>query len=187
MWWWSWTAPAARPDEHLGETVRRPIRMALGVARGAGRGEDVVHGAGQPFGQCPHRTARRTPARCFTRTLWRATEDIGPPSKLLLSCRTHYFRTIRHETTHFTGQHRDGPATADYLALLMLPFGEEQLRAYLTANLPGADVDRPLTPRRLPSNWRRSSGPSSPAAPSARSTHWCTGPHERRGLCGWPA
>ncbi|MGH4017464.1 MAG: pentapeptide repeat-containing protein, partial [Pseudonocardiaceae bacterium] len=90
----------------------------------------------------------------FTRTLWRATEDTwrsrpadrkpARPSKLLLSCRTHYFRTIRHETTHFTGQHRDGPATADYLALLMLPFGEEQVRAYLTANLPGADIDRLL-------------------------------------------
>ncbi|MGH3804343.1 MAG: hypothetical protein ACRDTD_30245, partial [Pseudonocardiaceae bacterium] len=65
-------------------------------------------------------------------------------SKLLLSCRTRYFRTIRHETTHFTGQHRDGPVTVDYLALLMLPFGEEQVRAYLTANLPGADVDRLL-------------------------------------------
>ncbi|MGH3808626.1 MAG: NACHT domain-containing protein, partial [Pseudonocardiaceae bacterium] len=90
----------------------------------------------------------------FTRTLWRATEDTwrsrpadrksARPSKLLLSCRTHYFRTIRHETTHFTGQHRDGPATTDYLALLMLPFNEEQVRAYLTANLPGADVERLL-------------------------------------------
>ncbi|MBW0010772.1 MAG: hypothetical protein JO063_11760, partial [Pseudonocardiales bacterium] len=90
----------------------------------------------------------------FTRTLWRATEDTwrfrpadrksARPSKLLLSCRTHYFRTIRHEMTHFTGQHRDGPATTDYLALLMLPFDEEQVRAYLAANLPGADVDRLL-------------------------------------------
>lgn len=90
----------------------------------------------------------------FTRTLWRATEDTwrshpadrmpARPSRLLLSCRTHYFRTIRHETTHFTGQHRDGPAGADYLALLMLPFGDEQVRAYLTANLPGADVGRLL-------------------------------------------
>ncbi|EIV96140.1 WD40 repeat-containing protein [Frankia sp. QA3] len=90
----------------------------------------------------------------FTRTLWRATEDTwqsrtaerrgSRPSRLLLSCRTHYFRSIRHETTHFTGQHRDGPAGADYLALLMLPFGEEQVRAYLAANVPGADADRLL-------------------------------------------
>ncbi|WP_235948689.1 NACHT domain-containing protein [Candidatus Frankia alpina] len=88
----------------------------------------------------------------FTRMLWRATEDAwqsrtaerrgARPSRLLLTCRTHYFRSIRHETTHFTGQHRDGPAGADYLALLMLPFSEEQVRAYLSANVPGADADR---------------------------------------------
>ncbi|MCM3924351.1 pentapeptide repeat-containing protein [Frankia sp. AiPs1] len=90
----------------------------------------------------------------FTRMLWRATEDTwqsrsadrrgARPSRLLLSCRTHYFRSIRHETNHFTGQHRDGPVSADYLALLMLPFGEEQVRAYLSANVPGADADRLL-------------------------------------------
>ncbi|KPM51875.1 hypothetical protein ACG83_33210 [Frankia sp. R43] len=90
----------------------------------------------------------------FTRTLWRATEELwraqpaqaraDRPSKLLLSCRTHYFRSIRDEANHFTGQHRDGPVGTDYLALLMLPFGEEQVRAYLAANVPGADVDRLL-------------------------------------------
>ncbi|EFC78994.1 pentapeptide repeat-containing protein, partial [Parafrankia sp. EUN1f] len=90
----------------------------------------------------------------FTRTLWRATEELwrsqpaesraDRPSKLLLSCRTHYFRSIRDEANHFTGQHRDGPTGTDYLALLMLPFGEEQVRAYLAANVPGADVDRLL-------------------------------------------
>ncbi|MGH3937744.1 MAG: NACHT and WD40 repeat domain-containing protein, partial [Pseudonocardiaceae bacterium] len=96
----------------------------------------------------------------FTRTLWRATEGTWQtsrvaqpgrprsrpdrPSKLLLSCRTHYFRSIRDETTHFTGQHRDGPAASNYLALLMLPFDEGQIRDYLRANLPGADVDRLL-------------------------------------------
>lgn len=91
----------------------------------------------------------------FTRTLWRATEDSWQnqseaddggegkprPSKLLLSCRTHYFRSIHEERTHFTGQHRDGPAASDYLALLMLPFNEGQIRAYLRDNLPGHDAD----------------------------------------------
>ncbi|MCL9794591.1 pentapeptide repeat-containing protein, partial [Frankia sp. AgKG'84/4] len=90
----------------------------------------------------------------FTRMLWRATEDVrrtrdserqaARPSRLLLSCRTHYFRSIRDEAGHLTGQHRDGPRGADYLALLMLPFDEEQVRAYLTANVPGRDADRLL-------------------------------------------
>ncbi|MGH4026500.1 MAG: hypothetical protein ACRDRV_18140, partial [Pseudonocardiaceae bacterium] len=49
---------AARWDEHPGATVRRPIKVALeGVARGAGPSADVVHRAGQPFSQCPNRTA----------------------------------------------------------------------------------------------------------------------------------
>ncbi|MGH3917327.1 MAG: NACHT domain-containing protein, partial [Pseudonocardiaceae bacterium] len=88
----------------------------------------------------------------FTRTLWRATEDtwqISPagqprsdaPSKLLLTCRTHYFRSIRDETTHFTGQHRDGPPAREYLALLMLPFDEQQIREYLRTNVPGREVE----------------------------------------------
>ena len=94
------------------------------------------------------------PAQVFTRTLWRATEDTWlptrsgralpqrrRPSRLLLSCRTHYFRSIRDEANHFTGQHRDGPAARDYLALLLLPFNEGQIRDYLRANLPDRDVD----------------------------------------------
>ncbi|QIS14811.1 NACHT and WD40 repeat domain-containing protein [Nocardia arthritidis] len=88
--------------------------------------------------------------QAFTRTLWRAIEKTAPrlpyrlpattPSKLLLSCRTHYFRSIRHEITHFTGQHRGGPQAHDYLSLLMLPFDDEQIGAYLGKHVPGADI-----------------------------------------------
>ena len=84
----------------------------------------------------------------FTHAMWRATEDTwrsgrrrGRPSRLLLSCRTHYFRSIRDEASHLTGQHRDGPVAESYLALLMLPFGDQQVRDYLRANVLGADVD----------------------------------------------
>ena len=92
----------------------------------------------------------------FVRALWRVV-DLSPsdmrrvsrgddaaaavrPTRLLLTCRTHYFRSIRDEVGSFTGQDRDGPLGRDYLALLMLPFGEEQVRAYLAANVPGMDV-----------------------------------------------
>ncbi len=63
------------------------------------------------------------------------------PTRLLVTCRTHYFRSVRDEVASFTGQDRDGPVSRDYLALLMLPFGEEQVRAYLEANVPGMDVE----------------------------------------------
>jgi hypothetical protein len=72
----------------------------------------------------------------FTRSLWRAVPLRRPrDSRLLMSCRTHYFRTIAAETAYFSGQHRDGPRGADYLALLMLPFTDDQIRRYLQANL----------------------------------------------------
>jgi len=96
----------------------------------------------------------------FVRALWQvidqrgrvgrlAARDAGSgavirPARLLLTCRTHYFRSVRDEVGSFTGQDRDGPSGRDYLALLMLPFGEEQVRAYLAANVPGMDVDAML-------------------------------------------
>jgi hypothetical protein len=50
------------------------------------------------------------------------------PAELLLACRTHYLRTARDEVGQFTGQDRQGPTGRDYLALLMLPFSDEQIR-----------------------------------------------------------
>jgi WD domain, G-beta repeat/Pentapeptide repeats (8 copies) len=85
----------------------------------------------------------------FTRTLWRATAEPGPStttadqprSKLLLTCRTHFFRSIRDEATHFSGQDRETPSGRDHVALLMVPFTKSQIRAYIAANVPGVDVD----------------------------------------------
>ena len=82
----------------------------------------------------------KTPGRAARRER-KAEPRKAEPSKLLLSCRTHYFRSIRDETTHFTGQHRDGPVAREYLALLMLPFNEAQIREYLHQNVPDAKVD----------------------------------------------
>ena len=70
----------------------------------------------------------------FTRQLWRAVEPASG-SKLLLTCRSQYFRTIRDETTYFTAEGREGLHGENYLALLMLPFREDQVREYLTTNL----------------------------------------------------
>lgn len=64
--------------------------------------------------------------------------------RLLISCRTHYFRTLREQATHFTGEGREGISSADYQALLLLPFSEEQIREYLRRNLPDQDLERLL-------------------------------------------
>ncbi|GAA1272450.1 eIF2A-related protein [Saccharothrix xinjiangensis] len=70
----------------------------------------------------------------FTRQLWRAMTDRSA-ARMLLTCRTQYFRTIRDEVAYFTGETRQGLRGSDYLALLMLPFQDEQVREYLAANL----------------------------------------------------
>ncbi|MGH3611285.1 MAG: NACHT domain-containing protein, partial [Pseudonocardia sp.] len=70
----------------------------------------------------------------FTRQLWRAVGE-SSGARMLLTCRTQYFRTIRDEVTFFTGESRHGLRGEDYLALLMLPFREQQVREYLAANL----------------------------------------------------
>ena len=86
----------------------------------------------------------------FTRQLWRIlvqTEQDSPngeqPAKgrMLISCRTHYFRTLRDQKTHFTSQDRDGLKAEDYQALLVLPFSREQIREYITKSLPQSDPD----------------------------------------------
>ena len=92
----------------------------------------------------------------FTRELWRilppalfgnkSATDSAPshPGKLLISCRTHYFRTLRDQTTHLTGEGREGIRPQDYRALLLLPFSESQIGAYLSRNLPGRELDELL-------------------------------------------
>lgn len=87
----------------------------------------------------------------FTRMLWRSTEESwrdvsengGRPhrSKLLLSCRTQYFRSVQDEAAHFTGQDRDGPRARQYLTLMMMPFDEMQVRDYLRANVSHANTN----------------------------------------------
>ena len=63
----------------------------------------------------------------------------GPPPKVLISCRTQYFRTLRDQQNHFTGQERGEHRADAYQALVLLPLSEEQVKRYLAAALPGTD------------------------------------------------
>ena len=64
------------------------------------------------------------------------------PVKILVSCRTHYFRTLRDQQNHFTGQEREGHRAETYRALVLLPLNEEQIATYLANALPGSDPSR---------------------------------------------
>lgn len=81
-------------------------------------------------------------ANDFIRQLWR----ILPPlrhnkvqnpnaGKMLISCRTHYFRNLQEQNTMLTGEYRDGIKGRDYRALILIPFNAVQIEAYLSKTL----------------------------------------------------
>ena len=80
-----------------------------------------------------------TQGQMFTRQLYRALPPDSPKGKLLITCRTHYFRDMKHESSHFTTEGRDGVKTDTYRALVLLPFEVEQIQQYLINSLGEAD------------------------------------------------
>jgi WD40 repeat protein len=83
----------------------------------------------------------------FTRQLFRILPptEKGRPSKgkLLISCRTHYFRTLRDQQTHFRAEDRDNLRADDYRApFVLLPFTPEQIKQYVKNTLPDENPDR---------------------------------------------
>ena len=69
-------------------------------------------------------------------------EESAPQTRLLLSCRTQYFRNIKEEFAFFDGQGGERVRGEDYIVFTLLPFDEDQIREYLARNIPGADPDR---------------------------------------------
>ena len=92
--------------------------------------------------------------QAFTRELFRilppallAEEGVSKGrrlGRLLMTCRTQYFRTLNDQAKHFLAEGRDGIVRRDYRALVLLPFDEKQIRHYLQLALPSEDPDRIL-------------------------------------------
>jgi WD40 repeat protein/DNA polymerase III delta prime subunit len=83
----------------------------------------------------------------FTRQLFRILppDPQGEPRKgrLLISCRTHYFRTLRDQQTHFRAEDRDNVRVENYRTPFeLLPFTEKQIRQYIEHTLPEDNPDR---------------------------------------------
>ncbi|GAB6142073.1 hypothetical protein JCM14076_28020 [Methylosoma difficile] len=79
----------------------------------------------------------------FLRTIWNALPPNHvaerrkrqlPVGKLLLTCRSHYFRTVTKEANFYTGQGRDGFRAQDYHVLWLLPLTDEQIDQYIEQN-----------------------------------------------------
>lgn len=74
----------------------------------------------------------------------RAPGASGAPGRVLVTCRTNYFRTLRDQNIHMTAAHRDDVRADDYRVLVLLPFKSRQIREYLRHTLPGEAVDKLL-------------------------------------------
>lgn len=84
----------------------------------------------------------------------RGSQEENPRTRLLLSCRTQFFRSVEEEFSFFDGQGRENKRGKDYLVLTLLPFGEDQIREYLRRNVSEADTDRLLETIRSVHNLR---------------------------------
>lgn len=54
-----------------------------------------------------------------------------PGGRMVLSCRSHYFKDVISQNAMLLGEYRDGPDAKDYEVSIILPFNDEQVRAYL--------------------------------------------------------
>ena len=133
---WQAGAPAARQAAEVVEQVQRRGAMVIFD----GLDEVLVH-------------LSETQGQALLRELW----QILPPSllsdpqasagagRVVVTCRTHFFRTLRDQQTFFRGEERESVGEGSYAALHLLPFEPAQVRAYLERREGGgAGVDRAL-------------------------------------------
>ena len=83
-------------------------------------------------------------ARGLLQTLALTAPENNSDIRLMLTCRSQYFRSVREEFSFFSGQNREHVRGEDYLVLTMLPFNEDQILEYLERNVPGSDPHRLL-------------------------------------------
>ena len=95
--------------------------------------------------------------RDFVRQLWGALPPArtsssgrptaGIPGRLLLTCRTHYFPTVDAERSFLRGEDREHGIENLYEAVHLLPFNNEQVRAYFEHFLGEASQNDKSLPR----------------------------------------
>ncbi len=66
------------------------------------------------------------------------------PSRVLVSCRTHFFRSLREQHANLMERGRADRGGDRFGALLLLPFSDEQIEQYLRQALPDLDVERAM-------------------------------------------
>ena len=69
-------------------------------------------------------------------------EQLNQNIKLLVTCRTQYFKSLREQQNHFTGHERQNQKAEDILAMVLLPLTEEQVLTYLKHALPNVEITK---------------------------------------------
>ena len=115
--------------EHIIQLVRQNKAMIIYD----GLDEKTVHFT-------PEETSR------FVAELWsireiRDKKGEDHQGKVLISCRTHYFRDIFEQNSLFLGRDREGRSSAEYRSCTLLPFDDSQIREYLKKNLGSDDEE----------------------------------------------
>jgi WD40 repeat protein len=134
----SWRGGFAKIPLPAPEVVRL-VQQDGGIAIFDGLDEVLVHlspAAGQRF--------TREIFRILPPALFPRRRKQGRPGRVLVTCRTHYFRTSRDQKAYLTAEDRDDLRADDYRVLVLLPFTDQQIRAYLQQMLPDDDIERVL-------------------------------------------
>ncbi|XSS51603.1 pentapeptide repeat-containing protein [Propionibacteriaceae bacterium Y1923] len=71
-------------------------------------------------------------------------KNVAVPPKVLVSCRTQYFRTLDEQRNHLAGQERGTKTPDQFTALQLLPFTEAQYTRYLSLVDPRLDTEAAL-------------------------------------------
>ncbi|MGZ5465090.1 MAG: pentapeptide repeat-containing protein [Thermoanaerobaculia bacterium] len=137
---------SARPEVDP-EDILRLVREEGAILMFDGLDEKLVH-------------LTEAQGQAFIRTLWQAlpprssdaqqtdaaSAERDPRSasvsgRLIFSCRSHYFKTLRSQSALFLGEDREGVRSTSYRAWVLLSFNERQIRLYLANVLGEARVD----------------------------------------------
>ena len=68
-------------------------------------------------------------------------EDANRRIRLVLSCRTQYFKTLNKQRSTFPDRDRENRNADSYRTMILLPLGDDQIRRYLKTVLPGSDIE----------------------------------------------
>jgi hypothetical protein len=75
-----------------------------------------------------------------TRQARQGKSQLAP--KILISCRTQFYETLRDQQAYLTGSGREDVKAKQFKTLTLLPFTDDQVETYLAAALPGGGIDK---------------------------------------------